>query len=33
MLKRQVYEEVADAKKAMDKLNGFHLQDRYIVRE
>lgn len=29
----QVYEEVLDCKAAMEKVNGFHLQDRYIVRE
>jgi hypothetical protein len=29
----QVYEEVMDCKAAMEKVNGFHLQDRYIVRE
>lgn len=26
-----VFEEQADAKRAADQLNGFHLQDRYIV--
>ncbi|PWN46626.1 hypothetical protein IE53DRAFT_391209, partial [Violaceomyces palustris] len=26
-----VFEEVADAKSALDHLNGFHLQERYIV--
>ncbi|CAD6886584.1 unnamed protein product [Tilletia controversa] len=26
-----VYEEVADAKNALDHLNGFHLNSRYIV--
>lgn len=29
----QVYEEVMDCKTAMEKVNGFHLQDRYIVCE
>ncbi|KZW04261.1 RNA-binding domain-containing protein [Exidia glandulosa HHB12029] len=26
-----VYEDVMDAKNALDHLNGFHLQERYIV--
>ncbi|EPQ30494.1 uncharacterized protein PFL1_02020 [Pseudozyma flocculosa PF-1] len=26
-----VFEEMADAKRALDHLNGFHLQERYIV--
>ncbi|SPO25348.1 related to RNA-binding protein (RRM superfamily) [Ustilago trichophora] len=26
-----VYEEMADAKRASDNLNGFHLNERYIV--
>ncbi|PWN41422.1 putative pre-mRNA branch site protein p14 [Ceraceosorus guamensis] len=26
-----VFEEIGDAKKALDHLNGFHLQERYIV--
>lgn len=26
-----VYEEMADAKRALDHLNGFHLNERYIV--
>lgn len=26
-----VYEEMADAKRALDNLNGFHLNERYIV--
>ncbi|GAA6042792.1 hypothetical protein JCM8097_007482, partial [Rhodosporidiobolus ruineniae] len=26
-----VYEDVMDAKSAYDHLNGFHLQDRYLV--
>ncbi|UZJ51736.1 hypothetical protein CBS101457_001056 [Exobasidium rhododendri] len=26
-----VFEEIGDAKKAMEHLNGFHLQERYIV--
>ncbi|GAA5885337.1 hypothetical protein JCM16303_006008 [Sporobolomyces ruberrimus] len=26
-----VYEDVMDAKNAFDHLNGFHLQDRYLV--
>ena len=28
-----VYEEVSDAKSALEHLNGFHLQERYIVGE
>lgn len=28
-----VYEEVGDAKTAQANLNGFHLQERYIVGE
>ena len=28
-----VFEEIGDAKKALDHLNGFHLQERYIVGE
>jgi pre-mRNA branch site protein p14 len=27
------FEEMADAKRALDRLNGFHLQERYIVGE
>ena len=26
-----VYEELSDAKNAFENLNGFHLQERYIV--
>ncbi|PWN86582.1 RNA-binding domain-containing protein [Acaromyces ingoldii] len=26
-----VYEEISDAKSALEHLNGFHLQERYIV--
>ncbi|MCO5613777.1 hypothetical protein L7F22_068055 [Adiantum nelumboides] len=26
-----VFEEIGDAKMALDRLNGFHLQERYIV--
>lgn len=26
-----VYQEMADAKRALDNLNGFHLNDRYLV--
>lgn len=28
-----VFEEIGDAKNAMEHLNGFHLQERYIVGE
>lgn len=28
-----VFDEVGDAKSALDHLNGFHLQERYIVGE
>lgn len=28
-----VFEEIGDAKMALDRLNGFHLQERYIVGE
>lgn len=28
-----VYEEVNDAKQALDHLNGYHLNERYIVGE
>lgn len=28
-----VFEELGDAKNALDHLNGYHLQDRYIVGE
>lgn len=33
LISLQAFEEAADCKSAMERINGFHLQERYLVRE